>query len=271
MPQVSQLDAQHAPLQSGFSDVGMQLQSAPGVSMPPPSFHLGPSPVQAQMEPPQTGGKGPLQRHLVVDPASQVPPEPGKDPVPLTTAAQQIIDQMCPEGGFKVDPDSGVVMASRDLLQHPGVPYRNGMTLADLTSTPESCRRMMAVINDDNTTTVDFRAGGPSAGPGSQVGPGPGHDGVETDANVHIDPRFQGQYRIDGEWVDVPFFLLFAHELFGHALPKMQGTHVHRGPRPAGGTAPQEVHAVAEERVIAQEHGLPERPDDYSGAARQRP
>lgn len=292
MEQAKQLGQQETAQQNemggGFGNV-FQMQASNAASQPPPGDHAGPatgsfappvlnltaSPIQAQKAPAQQEGKveGVVQRKLVVDPNSFVPMEPGEQgpPLPLTIAAQNIINEMCPEGNFNVDTAGGAVTAAKDLLQWPGVPYRGDLTYADLTSTPESCKRMMAVLNDDNTTTVDFRPGGPSAGPGSRAGAGPGHDGVETDAQVHIDPRFQGQYRINGQWVDVPFYLLFAHELFGHALPKMQGTHAHRGPTPAGGTPPQEAHAVAEERVIAREHGQPERPDDYSGAARQRP
>jgi hypothetical protein len=101
--------------------------------------------------------------------------------------------------------------------------------------------------------------------------PAPGQGGATTSPTVSIDPSFQGQYFVGGKWVDVPFHLLFAHEVCGHALPKMLGTHVARAAGPASGTPPQEAAAVAVERAIAAEQGLPRRPDDYSGAARQRP
>jgi hypothetical protein len=88
---------------------------------------------------------------------------------------------------------------------------------------------------------------------------------------VKADPRFQGQYLINGKWVDIPFYLILSHEICGHALPLMQGTHVRPGPTPKGGTPPHEQHAVDVERDIAAEGGQPRRPDDYGGAARQKP
>jgi hypothetical protein len=215
-----------------------------------------------------------LHRRLVINPADTVPLAAGAAGAPqkLIAAAQGLINDTCPSGGFAVDAASGNVASKAEFCQwHP--PLSPSNTLASLSPTPAGCGCLCDVVDDGQTTTVGFRVGGPGTDPGSVPGSGPGQGGVKTDPTIHIDPRFQGQYKIGGTWVDVPFHLLFSHELCGHARPKMHATHIARGPQPPGGTAPQEQPAVDAERAIAVEHNppLPRRPDDYSGGARQKP
>jgi hypothetical protein len=215
-----------------------------------------------------------VQRRMVVDPAATVP-LPGGPPTPLTLAVQGLMRNICPEGNAAVNATTGVAaLGITGLCDWPGPPYIDTAIRADQSRTPAGCRCLCDVVGNSETTTISFRAGGPSTSPGSVPAgttPAPGQGGARTSPTVAIDPRFQGQYFVGGRWVDVPFHLLFAHEVCGHALPKMQGAHVPRAPGAAGGTPPQEVPAVAVERAIAAEQGLPRRPDDYSGAARQRP
>lgn len=225
-----------------------------------------------------------VQRKLQVDPNASIPLPPGLSgpPEPLTNAVQGLIDDTCPQGNFQVDPSTGNVTATQSLFgttpggfcAWPGVPYDNATLRADLTQTPVGCRCLCDVVNNSRNTTIDFRAGGPSTSPELRGGVRRGFTGTGRGSpTVNIDTRFQGQYRIAGRWVDVPFHLLFAHELCGHALPLMQGTHVPVGAGPAGGTPPHEVHSVDMERRIAAEQSppLPRRPSNYAGAARQRP
>jgi hypothetical protein len=218
-------------------------------------------------------GIGP-QRKMIVNPTDTIPLPAGQQgpPEPLTNAVQNLMDNMCPTGDFKVDPGTGAVSSRQAFCEwHP--PLVQGVTEADASKTPTGCGCLCDVVDDSKTTTVSFQAGGPGTAPGSVGGNGPGQGGAKTDPTVHIDPHFQGQYKISGRWVDVPFHLLFSHELCGHARPKMHGTHVARGATRAGGTPPQEQAAVDVERAIAAEHDppLPRRPDDYGGAARKKP
>ena len=213
-----------------------------------------------------------LQRKLVVNPTDTVPLPAGQTGPPnlLTNAIQGLLQDTCPDGKFQVDATTGNVAApnARFCQQPPpGPPWLS----ADVSSTPVGCQCICDVINNAQTTTVAFKAGGPGTAPGSVPGAGPGQGGVPTNPTISADPRFKGQYLINGRWVDIPFHLIFSHELCGHALPKMLGTHVARGAGVAGGTPPQEQHAVDVERQIAAEHNLPRRPDDYSGGARQKP
>jgi len=226
----------------------------------------------ADVAAPDARSTGRVQRRLVVDPNAMVPAAPPGQPVHLTVAIQGLLADMCPQGGFQVNLMNGVTTSQfSNFCQDPAppIPY----LYPEVSSTPTGCRCLCDVVNNTQTTTIGFRAGGPDTGPGSVPGAGAGQGGVRTDATINADPRFRGQYLINGAWVDVPFHLILAHEICGHALPKMRGTHVPRGPRPAGGTAPQEQPAVDVERDIAAEHNppLPRRPDDYQGAARQRP
>ena len=226
----------------------------------------------------QTGDRGlpsnAVQRKLVIDPADVVPMAPGMSgpPLPLTFAVQGLLDDLCADGQFLVNHTSGnVTLTDPEFCDEWYIPMLPEIKRVNNTATPVGCACLCNVVNDAQTTTVSFRAGGPGASPGSVAGAGAGQGGVRTDSTVSIDPRFQGQYRINGQWVDVPFYLLFSHELCGHALPKMRGTHAARGAGPAGGTPPQERHAVDIERDIAAEHRQPRRPEDYSGDARERP
>jgi hypothetical protein len=214
-----------------------------------------------------------LQRRMVVTPADiPLPPGIQGPPTPFTHAVQGLMDDTCPDGHLAVDITTGAVSDPSTFCEwHP--PLVEGLTLADTSRTPAGCRCLCDVIKSAETLTVEFVPGAPGTTPGSVAGAGPGQGGVTTSPTVRADPTFQGQYRIGGRWVDIPFHLIFAHEVCGHALPKMRGTHAARGPTPPGGTPPSERHAVDVERSIAAEHRppLPRRPEDYSGAARQRP
>jgi hypothetical protein len=217
-----------------------------------------------------------LQRRLVVNPADSIPLPAGQvgAATPLTVAVQGLLRDTCPDGRFQVDTTTGAVAPEHaEFCQQPPPPAP--WLAAHVSSTPVGCQCLCDVVNEARTTTIEFRAGAPGTRPPAIPGTGqvPGSGGVRADPTVALDPRFQGQYRINGRWVDIPFHLIFAHEVCGHALPKMRGTHVLRGPTPAGGTPPSERHAVDVERAIAAEHNppLPRRPEDYSGAARERP
>jgi hypothetical protein len=219
----------------------------------------------------QNSGVSPklIQRALTVNPTDSVPLAPGVagPPTPLTAAIQGLIDQTCPTGGFRVDPTTGVVSSQeRFCKQHP--PLAPGVAEADISPTPVGCRCLCDVISHPRNTTIRYHRGGPFVDPANM------HDattGTGSNATANFDPNFQGQYNINGVWTDVPFFLLFSHEICGHALPVMAGTQVAPGRGPAGGTPPHERYSVDTERRIAAEHNLPRRPEDYGGAARERP
>ncbi len=207
-----------------------------------------------------------VQRRLAVNPAARA--GPGIPHIPLTQSVQGMLNATCPTGGAGVDAKTGAVTLGAGVCEWAGVPYEANARRADVSPTPAGCGCLCDVVSSAQTTTIDFRAGGPS----TAVPPrGAGFGGVAASTTVHVDPRFQGQYRINGRWVDVPFHLLLSHEVCGHALPMMRGTHAAIGPGPAGGTPPHERRAVDVERDIAAEGGHPRRPEDYSGAARQRP
>ena len=218
-----------------------------------------------------------IQRAMTVDPTHSIPLPHGVmgPPEPLTNAVERMMSTTCPAGKFQVNPGTGAVTVGVNGFCQPEVdddpafvgPLRSP---AASSATPVGCECLCDVVDHARVTTVEFHPGSPSETPGAQVGSGPGQGGVQTDPTVRIDPRFQGQYRINGHWVDVPIHLLFSHELCGHALPGMRGTHAPRRPRPAGGTALNEMAAVTVERQIAAEGGHPQRPWDYS-AARQKP
>jgi hypothetical protein len=220
-----------------------------------------------------------VQRRLLVDPASTIPMPAGFSgpATPLTVAVGGLMRDICPAGGATVDINSGVAsLATADFCTTPKGAKAGTPTGAAKSKNPVGCQCLCNVINHAQTTTVAFHAGGPGTIPGpvpagSPAGTVPGTGGMATSPTIGADPRFQGQYFIGGKWVDIPFHLIFAHELCGHALSLMQGTQVPIGPGPAGGTPPHEVVAVDVERAIAAEQGLPRRPNDYAGAARQRP
>ena len=209
-----------------------------------------------------------IQRRMTVNPTDTVPLPPGIAGPPdlLTNAVRGLINDTCPDGRFQVDQATGNVTAGNaQFCQQP--PPNPPVAAAHTSSTPVGCRCLCDVVNDANLTTIAFHAGGPGTQPTRPIGAGP------DNPTVAVDPNFQGQYLINGRWVDIPFHLIFAHELCGHALPLMRGTQVAPGPGPAGGTPPHERRSVDVERQIAAEHNppLPRRPEDYSGGARQRP
>jgi Domain of unknown function (DUF4157) len=251
-----------------------------------PSIRLGPADGPLEAEADAAGGSdlerkhvsgrhAPLlQRRMVVTPAD-VPLPPGVQgpPTPFTFAVQGLMADTCPEGRLTMDIRTGAVSDPTSFCEPPA-PDGGGKRAAT-SRTPVGCGCLCDVIRSAQTLTIAFSPGGPGTSPGAVAAAGrqPGQGGQAISPTVSADPRFQGQYQIGGRWVDIPFHLIFAHEVCGHALPKMRGTHAARGPTPAGGTPPSERHAVDAERAIAAEHSppLPRRPEDYSGAARQRP
>jgi hypothetical protein len=191
----------------------------------------------------------------------------GGKSVPLSVAVHEHLFDTCPDGNFQIDASTGEVTPKFSIFCQqppPGPPYLS----ADVSSTPVCCGCICDVIRNSQTATIKFLDHDPSAAPSSGTG---GMGGVPTDADIYIDPRFEGQYLIKGKWVSVPFYLIFVHELCGHGLPYMLGTHSPFGPAPPGGTPPQEQHAVDVERQVPAEHKLPRRPEDYLGGARERP
>lgn len=212
-----------------------------------------------------------VQRRLVVDPNDFVPLPSGFSgpPTPLPIAVQGLINETCPDGNFVVDTNTGVVsLGNSDFCEPWHPPMLPDVKRFNNTATPVGCECLCNVINHSNTVTINFTAGGPFEQPDSIPN---STNGSGSNTTVNVDPRFQGQYRINGRWVDLPFFLLFSHELCGHALSSMRGTHARPGTTPPRGTPPDERHAVDVERAIAAEHNLPRRPEDYAGAARERP
>jgi hypothetical protein len=208
-----------------------------------------------------------LQRRMVINPTDTVPLPAGVAGPPdlLTHAIQMLLQETCADGNFQVDPATGNVTPKVAQFCQPA-PANASAAVAGASSTPVGCQCICDVINDAQTTTIAFHAGPPGTRPKGPLG-------KPDDPTVAVDPKFQGQYRINGKWVDIPFHLIFAHELCGHALPLMHGTQVAPGPGPAGGTPPHERHSVDVERQVAAEHNppLPRRPEDYGGAARQKP
>lgn len=214
-----------------------------------------------------------LQRKLVVNPTDVIPMSGGAlgPAPPLTITVQALLQDFCPDGHFQVDPSTGnVTPRTAQFCQDPAPPP--WMTAA-ISSTPVGCGCLCDTINDGRTATIAFHAGPPGTSPGSVAGPGQGQGGVPASPTVSMDPRVKVQNLIGGRWVDVPFYLVLSHELCGHALPKLKGTHVARGAGSPGGTPPQEQHAVDVERQMAAEHNppLPRRSSDYSGGARILP
>ena len=210
-----------------------------------------------------------LQRKLVVNPTDMVPMAAGLTgtPTPLTMAVEGLIAETCPDGKFKVDSKTGVVSPGSSTFCKWHAPFLPDVLEADVSSTPVGCRCICDVINNAQTTTIAFHAGAPGTQPTKPIGSG------ADSPTTNIDPRFQGQYLINGKWVDIPFHLIFAHEICGHALPLMRNTQVAPAAGPAGGTPPHERQSVDVERQIAAEHNppLPRRPEDYGGGAREKP
>ncbi|MCX9009877.1 MAG: DUF4157 domain-containing protein [Candidatus Methanoperedens sp.] len=217
-----------------------------------------------------------IQRRLVISPTAGIPLPAGTEgpPTPLTYAVSGLLRDTCPDGNFQVDSSTGVVSSGRATFCQWHPPLLPDKLEADASSTPAGCRCICDIVNSAQTTNIDFRTGAPETRPEMRGGRPVGLAGTGTgNPTVRIDPRFQGQYLIGGRWVDIPFHLIFSHELCGHALPLMGGSHVAPGPGPRGGTPPHERQAVDVERAIAAEHSppLPRRPEDYAGSARERP
>jgi hypothetical protein len=220
-----------------------------------------------------------VQRRMVVTPGD-VPMPPGQagPPTPFTLAVQGLLHDTCPSGGFTVDPKSGLVSASSGHFCVWHRPLPPGRTEAAMSPTPAGCSCLCDAVSGTQTTTIAYHAGPPftapgAAPPGTAPGTMPGTGGAPTSPTVNADPRFHGQYLINGHWTDIPFHLILAHEVCGHAVPLTHGTQVPPAAGPPGGTPPHERVSVDVERAIAAEHQppLPRRPEDYGGGARQRP
>ncbi|CAN5180822.1 hypothetical protein BH09BAC6_BH09BAC6_30940 [soil metagenome] len=213
----------------------------------------------------QNSGVSPklIQRSLIVNPADSVPPARGVagPRVWLTVVVERLLNEMCPSGRFHIDPGTGVVFTGEGFCDR----YLPGRTGARRLPTEVSCRCLCDVIYNPQIALIRFLNRDPVTTPSNALN---ASNGVGTYSTTQIDPTYHAQYFVNGSWVDVPFYLLFAHELCGHGLSNMRGTQVPNGPMVPGGMPARERQAVDVERNIAAEHGLPRRPDDYGGGTR---
>ena len=193
---------------------------------------------------------GTVQRRLVVDPDEVVAGVSGLID-PLTERIQPLITQLCPEGGFQVDRETGEVQGGAEVCgDDPAVPIAH----------PAGCECLCAVVNSPQTTTIRFGAGRSDTTPDTAHGHPRGVRGNRPgNPTVHFDPDFRGQYEIGGEWVDIPPLLPFAHELCGHARDMMEGVQMRPWRRLGNALPRHEERSVEVERAVADEQGLPRR------------
>jgi len=98
---------------------------------------------------------------------------------------------------------------------------------------------------------------------------GPPSPGIGTAGKVLIDPSIVIQEKRNNNFVDVPPFIILAHELCGHLVLFNRGTQRAFGPPNPNHKPPNhEIDAVQQENIIRRENGLPIR-TTYGGPNRR--
>lgn len=151
-----------------------------------------------------------------------------------------MLEIICPEADLKVAADGTIEISNADACAE------------EFARTHCGCRCLCQLAKAARTVTIQVHAARAAAGGGGLTMDANEEDTVNgrgSDETVYIDNR--NLYAPHPDW------LILAHELCGHALPGMLGTHVEwRRGRP-GFNPDWHQQAIEVENEIRREHGLP--------------
>lgn len=151
-----------------------------------------------------------------------------------------MLETICPEADLKVETDGTIKIGN------------TAACAEEFTHTRCGCRCLCQLVKATRTVTILVHAARAAVGGGGLTVDANEEDTVNgrgSDETVYIDN--QNRYAPHPDW------LILAHELCGHALPGMLGTHVEwRRGRP-GFKLDWHQQAIEVENEIRREHGLP--------------
>jgi hypothetical protein len=162
-----------------------------------------------------------------------------RPPAPEGAHVLDMLRRICPEADLRLDPD-GAVVVQRASACSPETPLR-------------SCRCICAAIEFDRTVTIRVDQRRATIGGGGVTVDAVEDDtanGVGSDETVFID---------DHGGFSAPDWVILAHELCGHALPGMRGTHPEWRPGRRGYDPNWHQRAIDAENEVRAERGVPQR------------
>jgi hypothetical protein len=178
----------------------------------------------------------------------------GDPPGATRDSIRDMLREICPEADWQVTQDGTVAPRDPGFCESP-------MTREAVTQSPAGCRCICSLVESAKTITVTVVDDLSSSGGGRTI-PASWDDysnGTGSDATVNIENRNRYRQRRpdSGDWIDVPDWIILAHELCGHALPTAKGDH--REARPGKPGYKPDWHRQSEqaEDAIRQARGLP--------------
>ncbi len=141
------------------------------------------------------------------------------DPVGMNRdSVHRMIQHICPEAKFQVDADGVVIIKDGDFYTHE----REALLIP-------GCNCLRVLIASDKIVIIVVRQDLSKVG-GGRTDPANadrGTNGKGSDAVVNIENRNRYRQRKPDirDWIDVPDWVILAHELCGHALPLTLGNH----------------------------------------------
>lgn len=226
----------------------------------------------------QTGGSGAagdsvarrsderVMRTLSVENPSQAVPGafPGGVYQTNRETVQNHLDRLCP--GYAAVEGSGDVTIDEDLCLELDFAAASLIPRPEVagTQTPAGCGCVCDVVHSSNDWEIQTHLGGPTTGFYSTAGaygtePG-GTGGIIKIPSPNAETVY-GAVTESGERLPAEPWLLFAHELCGHAWLADRGREPNRNPPRWGRGGGGHEATVERENQIRREHGIPERGD----------
>lgn len=173
----------------------------------------------------------------------------GDPPGATRDSIRDMFREICPEADWQVAQDGTV--APRDQVFCESL----------ATQMSPGCRCICLLIGSARTVTVTV-ADDLSASGGGRTLPANWDDysngtGSDTAVNVENRNRYRQRRLDNGDWIDVPDWIILAHELCGHALPTTKGDHPEARPGKPGYKLDWHRQSEQAEDEIRQARGLP--------------
>lgn len=167
-----------------------------------------------------------------------------------------MVRKICPEADLQVAGDGTVTTNPPDFCTREREPLLS-----------HGCQCICDLIASGRTVTIRVRRD-LSANGGGRTVPANWDDysnGTGSDATVNIENqnRYCQRRRDTGDWMDVPDWVILAHELCGHALPVTRGNHPEARPGRPGFSPDWHRQSEQIEDDMRQERGLPLRGTDH--------
>ncbi len=165
-------------------------------------------------------------------------------------SVKAMLRNICPKADLRISTEGVVTIEYGDFCTHKHE-----------TSLSHGCVCQCTLIESEKIVIIVVRedlgkSGGGRTDP-SAADSGSNGEGCDSVVNIENGNRYRQRRRDSGEWMDVPDWVMLAHELCGHALPLALGNHPEWRPGRPGYKPNWHSQSQKAEDEIRTNHGLP--------------